>query len=48
VAAHVYLYGAAAGLNVWFHNCDRVGLAKRLPLRAGRKVLFGQTVGYPP
>ena len=23
------------------------GLAKRLPLRAGRRVLFGQTVGYP-
>ncbi len=47
VAANVYLFAAAAGLNAWFHDCDRMGLAKRLPLRAGRRVLFGQTVGYP-
>jgi hypothetical protein len=47
VAANVYLFAAAAGLNAWFHDCDRIGLAKRLPLRAGRRVLFGQTVGYP-
>jgi hypothetical protein len=47
VAANVYLFAAAAGLNAWFHDCDRAGLAKRLPLRAGRRVLFGQTVGYP-
>jgi hypothetical protein len=47
VAANVYLFAAAAGLNAWFHDCDRPALAKRLPLRAGRRVLFGQTVGYP-
>lgn len=47
VAANVYLFAAAAGLNAWFHDCDRAGLAKRLPLRAGRRVLFGQTVGFP-
>jgi hypothetical protein len=47
VAANVYLFAAAAGLNAWFHDCDRAGLAKRLPLRSGRRVLFGQTVGYP-
>ena len=47
VAANVYLFAAAAGLNAWFHDCDRVGLAKRLPLRAGRRVLFAQTVGFP-
>jgi hypothetical protein len=47
IAANVYLFAAAAGLNAWFHDCDRPGLAKRLPLRAGRRVLFGQTVGYP-
>ena len=46
-AANVYLFAAAAGLNAWFHDCDRGALAKRLPLRAGRVVLFGQTVGYP-
>ena len=47
VAANVYLFAAAAGLSAWFHDCDRSGLAKRLPLRAGRRVLFGQTVGFP-
>ena len=47
IAANVYLFAAAAGLNAWFHECDRPGLAKRLPLRAGRRVLFAQTVGYP-
>ena len=47
VAANVYLFAAAAGLNAWFHECDRPALAKRLPLRAGRRVLFAQTVGYP-
>jgi hypothetical protein len=47
VAANVYLFAAAAGLSAWFHECDRAGLAKRLPLRAGRRVLFAQTVGYP-
>jgi len=47
VAANVFLFAAAAGLNAWFHDCDRAGLAKRLPLRAGRRVLFGQTVGLP-
>ena len=47
VAANVYLYAAGAGLSAWFHNCDRAALAKRLPLRPGRRVLFAQTVGYP-
>jgi hypothetical protein len=47
VAANVYLYAAGAGLNAWFHTCDRAALAKRLPLRAGRRVLFAQTVGFP-
>lgn len=47
IAANVYLFAAAAGLNAWFHECDRPALAKRLPLRAGRRVLFAQTVGYP-
>lgn len=46
-AANVYLYAAATGLAAWFHNCDRKALAKLLPLKAGRRVLFGQTVGYP-
>ncbi|MGC8520689.1 MAG: nitroreductase family protein [Steroidobacteraceae bacterium] len=48
IAANVYLFAAAAGLGAWFHNCDRQGLAARLPLEAGQRVLFAQTVGYPP
>ena len=47
VAANVFLYAAGAGLAAWFHDCDRLTLAKKLPLRAGRRVLFGHTVGYP-
>jgi len=47
VAANVYLFAAGAGLAAWFHDCDRLALAKKLPLRAGRRVLFGHTVGYP-
>jgi nitroreductase len=46
IAAHVYLYAASMGLAAWFHNCDRSAVAKKLPLRAGRRVLFAQTVGY--
>jgi SagB-type dehydrogenase family enzyme len=48
IAANVYLFAAAAGLAAWFHNCDREGLAAVLPLRATQRVLFAQTVGYPP
>lgn len=48
IAANVYLFAAATGLATWFHNCDRPALAARLPLRAGQRVLFAQTVGYPP
>jgi hypothetical protein len=47
VAANVYLFAAAAGLSAWFHDCDSTALSKRLPLRAGRRVLFAHTVGYP-
>jgi hypothetical protein len=46
IAAHVYLYAAAAGLAAWFHNCDRQGVAARLRLSQRQRVLFAQTVGY--
>jgi hypothetical protein len=48
IAANVYLFAASAGLASWFHNCDRPGLMAALPLRPSQRVLFGQTVGYPP
>ena len=47
IAGNVYLFAASQGLASWFHNCDRIGLAKKLKLRAEQRVLFGQTVGYP-
>jgi Nitroreductase family len=47
IAGNVYLFAASQGLAVWFHNCDRVGLSRKLKLRAEQRVLFGQTVGYP-
>ena len=47
IAGNVYLYAASQGLASWFHNCDRAGIAAKLNLRPGQRVLFGQTIGYP-
>jgi hypothetical protein len=47
IAGNVYLFAAAYGLACWFHNCDRSGLAAKINLRPGQRLLFGQTVGYP-
>ena|SRR5208282_6073671 len=47
IAGNVYVFAAAQGLAAWFHNCDRVGLAERLGLRAEQRVLFAQSIGYP-
>lgn len=47
IAGNVYLFAASSGLASWFHNCDRIGLTKKLKLRPEQRVLFGQTVGYP-
>ena len=47
IAENVYLFAASQGLATWFHNCNKAVLAPRLGLRAGQRVLFGQTVGYP-
>jgi nitroreductase len=47
IAENVYLFAAAHGLAAWFHNCDRTGLARRLGLEPGQRVLFAQSVGYP-
>jgi len=47
IAGNVYLFAASQGLATWFHNCDRIGLTRRLNLRAEQRVLFAQTVGYP-
>ena len=47
IAANVYLCAASVGLAAWFHNCDKARLTRKLKLRRGQRVLFGQTVGYP-
>ncbi|MGA2297032.1 MAG: SagB/ThcOx family dehydrogenase [FCB group bacterium] len=47
IAGNVYLFAASQGLAVWFHNCNKPELTKKLKLRADQRVLFGQTVGYP-
>jgi len=47
IAGNVYLFAASQGLACWFHNCDKVALAKSLKLRTTQRVLFAQTVGYP-
>jgi hypothetical protein len=47
IAGNVYLFAASHGLASWFHNCNKTELAAKLSLPADRRVLFGQTVGYP-
>ena len=47
IAGNVYLFASSQGLATWFHNCDRLALAKKLNLQSNQRVLFGQTVGYP-
>lgn len=47
IAGNVYLFASSQGLASWFHNCNKPSLAVKLNLDADRRVLFGQTVGYP-
>jgi hypothetical protein len=47
IAGNVYMFAASQGLAAWFHNCDKVGLARKLKLGTEQHVLFGQSVGYP-
>jgi len=47
IAGNVYLFAASQGLACWFHNCDRISLARKLRLRARQRVLFAQSIGYP-
>ena len=47
IAGNVALFAASQGLTAWFHNCQKAGLAAKLKLRTGQRVLFAQTVGWP-
>ena len=47
IAGNVYLFAASQGLGAWFHNCNKLALAKVLNLNTYQRVLFGQTIGYP-
>jgi nitroreductase len=46
IAGNVYLFAASQGLACWFHNCDRIGLAAKLGLRAEQRLSFAQSVGW--
>jgi len=46
IAQNVYLAASALGLVSWFHNCDKIELAKVLGLKSHQRALFGQTIGY--
>jgi len=47
IAQNVYLACASLGLAAWFHNCNKLALAKKLALLPHQRALFGQTIGYP-
>jgi len=47
IAGNAYVFAASQGLAAWLHNCDRRGLARRLGLAAGQRVLFAHSFGYP-
>jgi len=47
IAGNVSIFAASQGLASWFHNCDKAGFAAHIRLRAGQRILFGQTIGYP-
>ncbi|MBD3159431.1 MAG: SagB/ThcOx family dehydrogenase [Candidatus Lokiarchaeota archaeon] len=48
IAQNVNLFAASEGLAAWFHNCDRDRIRAKFDLRPTQRVLFAQTVGYPP
>ena len=46
IAQNVYLAAASSGLTSWFHNCNKVKIAKLLSLKPHQRALFGHTIGY--
>jgi hypothetical protein len=52
IGQNVYLFAASEGLNVWFYAVhgpeEAAKYAATLKLAAGRKPLYGQSVGFPP
>lgn len=48
IGQNVYLYAASEGLNAWFYALHGQDVAGILKLPANQKVLFEQSVGYPP
>ena len=47
IAGNASVFAASKGLASWFHNCNKPALKTKLKLSPGRRVLFGQTFGYP-
>ena len=48
IAQNVYLYAASDGLNAWFYALHGQDVSGILKLPVGQRVLFEQSVGYPP
>jgi nitroreductase len=48
IASNIYLFAASQGLAAWFHNCNKPSLTTELKLRPDQRVLYAQSVGYPP
>jgi nitroreductase len=46
IAQNIYLAAASLGLGSWFHNCNKIELAKVLGLKPQQRALFGHTIGY--
>jgi hypothetical protein len=48
IGQNVYLFAASESLNAWFYALHGQDVAGILKLPANQKVLFEQSVGYPP
>jgi nitroreductase len=48
IGQNVYLFAASEGLNAWFYALHGQNVSGILRLPADRRVLFEQSVGYPP
>ncbi len=48
IGQNVYLFAAAEGLNAWFRSTSAQSVGEALKLQPEKRVLYAQSVGYPP
>jgi nitroreductase len=48
IGQNVYLFAASEGLNAWFRAINAAALGEALKLPPEKRVLYAQSVGYPP